>query len=54
MFNLEPAVTLVAAWMILGERLALIQLAGAALVLGSVLSATVAAAGGQQNDATDG
>jgi drug/metabolite transporter (DMT)-like permease len=41
LFNIEPVVTLFAAWMILGERLSAIQFLGAALVLGSVLAVTL-------------
>ena len=36
LYNVEPVVTLFAAWLILGERLSAVQLFGAALVLGSI------------------
>jgi drug/metabolite transporter (DMT)-like permease len=38
LFNIEPLVTLTVAWLALGETMTGIQLVGAALVLGSVLS----------------
>jgi drug/metabolite transporter (DMT)-like permease len=38
LFNIEPVVTLLVAWLALGERLAALQFLGAALVLASVLS----------------
>jgi drug/metabolite transporter (DMT)-like permease len=41
LFNLEPLVTLVVAWLALGERLSAVQFAGAALVLASILSMSV-------------
>jgi drug/metabolite transporter (DMT)-like permease len=41
LLNIEPLVTLLVAWVVLGERLSPQQLAGATLVLGSTLSATV-------------
>ena len=42
LLNIEPLVTLIAAWVVLGERLAAMQLLGAALVLASVASVTLA------------
>jgi drug/metabolite transporter (DMT)-like permease len=41
LFNIEPLVTLAVAWLALGERLSAIQIAGAALVLASILSISV-------------
>jgi drug/metabolite transporter (DMT)-like permease len=40
-FNIEPLVTLCAAWLILGERLTPLQLVGAGLVLASVFAVTI-------------
>ncbi len=37
LFNIEPLVTLLVAWVVLGERLSAVQLVGAALVLASIL-----------------
>ena len=41
LFNIEPLVTLVAAWLVLGERLSALQIVGAALVLASILGITL-------------
>jgi drug/metabolite transporter (DMT)-like permease len=41
LFNIEPVVTLLVAWLALGERLTALQFLGAALVLGSVLSVSL-------------
>ena len=38
LFNIEPLVTLLAAWLVLGERLSGLQFAGAALVLASIVA----------------
>ena len=43
LFNIEPVVTVLVAWLILGERLTALQLLGAALVLASVLSVSLSA-----------
>jgi drug/metabolite transporter (DMT)-like permease len=42
LFNIEPLVSILCAWLLLGERLGPLQLAGAALVLGSVVAVTLA------------
>ena len=42
LFNIEPLVTVVAAWLLLGEVLGVMQLIGAALVLGSIVAITLA------------
>jgi drug/metabolite transporter (DMT)-like permease len=39
-FNIEPLATLIIAWLVLGEHLALLQIVGAALVLGSIIVVT--------------
>lgn len=44
LFNIEPLVSILAAWLLLGERLGPLQLTGAALVLGSVVAVTLAGA----------
>jgi drug/metabolite transporter (DMT)-like permease len=41
LFNIEPLVTLFAAWLVLGERLSAVQFVGAALVLASILGMTL-------------
>jgi drug/metabolite transporter (DMT)-like permease len=41
LFNIEPLVTIFAAWLLLDERLAPVQLVGAALVLGSIFAVTL-------------
>ena len=43
LFNIEPVVTVLVAWLILGERLSALPLLGAALVLASVLSVSLSA-----------
>ena len=42
LFNIEPLVSILAAFLLLGERLGPMQLAGAALVLGSIVAMTLA------------
>jgi drug/metabolite transporter (DMT)-like permease len=49
LFNIEPVVTLFVAWLVLGERLSAVQLAGAALVLASVAAATLRPSGGRRS-----
>jgi len=44
LFNIEPLVTLVVAWLVLGERLSAVQLFGAALVLVAILGMTLSRA----------
>jgi drug/metabolite transporter (DMT)-like permease len=41
LFNIEPVVTITAAWLVLGERLEPIQLLGGALVIAAVVAMTV-------------
>jgi len=41
LFNIEPLVTLLVAWLALGERMSAIQFLGAALVLASILSVSL-------------
>jgi drug/metabolite transporter (DMT)-like permease len=38
LFNIEPVVTMIVAWLALGERLSALQFMGAALVLASIIS----------------
>jgi len=42
LFNIDPLVSVIAAWLLLGERLGPMQLIGAALVLGSIVAMTLA------------
>ncbi len=41
LMNIEPLVSIFAAWLLLGERLAPVQIIGACLVLGSILAITL-------------
>jgi drug/metabolite transporter (DMT)-like permease len=48
LFNIEPLVTLLVAWLALGERMSALQFIGAALVLASILSVSLS----RRTDAT--
>jgi probable blue pigment (indigoidine) exporter len=41
LFNIEPVVTITAAWIVLGERLGPIQLLGGLLVIAAIVAMTV-------------
>ena len=53
LFNIEPVVTIAAAWIMLGERLGPIQLLGGSLVIAAIVAMTVQDARRTANGATE-